>query len=152
MAADSTVQAESVQELQAENQGASISPDSLALFEDLAVDDQDIRKATIVKVNGILKKYRDALPNQASYSAMKLFETYTNEFLKNYQQVDSETKQVWVYYISAELILRAPENEIKNARETLTRIAGSCDCTAEEKKQLAAFNEAVVMQTEALLK
>lgn len=135
-----------------QGQQSAISADSLALFEDLAVDDPETRKRAIAQVNGILKKYRDGLPNQASYSSMKLYETYTNEFLKNYFSVDRETKAVWAYYISAELILRSPENEMKNATETLSRVEESCDCNAKEKQQIKEFNQSVLDQTQALLK
>lgn len=131
---------------------AVISSDSLAIFEDLAVDDPEKRKAAIIQVNGIMKKHRDELPNQASYSSMKLFETYPEEFLTNYYGVDNDTRDVWKYYIAAELILRAPENEVKNAQETLSRIEGSCSCEGKQKGQMKAFTTETLKEVERLVK
>jgi hypothetical protein len=126
-------------------QGANISQDSLAIFEDLGVDDDKRRGEAVKKVNGIFKIYDRRLPNQASYSSMKFFETFTGEFLKNVNSVDQEVRSVWTYYIAAELILRAPEDEIKNATETLQRIESSnSDWNAKQMSELKKFDAEVM--------
>lgn len=135
------------------DQNAEVLPaDSMVVFEDLATDDEKRRAEAVRNVNGIFKRHGNNLNNQASYSAMKFFETYLPEFLANLRKIDQQTYAVWVYFIAAELSLRAPENEIANAQETLNRVSESCyDCNPEQKKELNSFNEKVMAQLKASL-
>jgi hypothetical protein len=144
--------AEPVEQEQPQVQGRQISADSLAYFEDLGVDDDKRRSDAVQKVNGVFKVYQKNLPNQASYSAMKFYETFTKQFLENVNSVDKNTREVWSYYIAAELILRAPEDEIKNATETLARVeSANSDFSSKDMTSLKKFNAEVMAELKRIM-